>query len=189
MKKIKNIVIMIICIILIANQYSVVNATGIRKTLAMNITPQEQDMWCWASTSQTIIRWVASRNPTQAQIVTNIKGSPVNEGATYEEDSLSLHAWGVSNWTKVGTLSYSYIVSEINSNRPIKVSVLWQGGGGAGHDYVISGYDNTDPNNLQVIYLDPLDGVEKNLNYNSFVSNNLFYWKYSYYMLLKWYTV
>ncbi len=75
--------------------------------LAVKLTPQEFDQWCWAATSECAIEYYG-QEITQTEIVTHVKGSAKNESGSPDEMVKALNMGNlnakadqnVSSWTE-----------------------------------------------------------------------------------------
>ena len=107
---------------------------------------QEMDQWCWAASALMAARTNNSSTRTQSQIVSNVKGSVVNQAATTNETRNAANfASGTTNYyVTSGTLSQNTLISEINAGRPIIILRGWFPDGtnrDGGHFTVIYGYE------------------------------------------------
>lgn len=153
------------------------------KTLSVDGAKQEKTNWCWAATSQSIIKYKGKASPSQTDIVKLVKGSDVNEGA-YFKDELNSLRWYNLNTVGIdnATVTFSVIQNEINADKPIKASIKWHSGGG--HDFVVRGfYEDTDKSIRNVYYTDPWPGNDTwNIKpYNEFSYNSSWRWYQTYY--------
>lgn len=124
--------------------------------VSINGTTQEKSNWCWAASSQSILRYFGT-SVTQTQFVNYVKNSTraPNLTASDAEAKSGLSHWRVSSTQTTSYLPFSTIISEIYTyNRPIYAGWSWTSGGG--HALVLDGYedDTTD----YVEYMDPGDG-------------------------------
>lgn len=155
-----------------ATDYIYLNIPGIK---------QEQSNWCWAATSRSVIEYLNKGTPSQTTIVTTVKGSPVNEGATFDEDRTSLTSLNVSTTAISGTLSWDSIKFYTKSwMSPTKATIFWTSGGG--HDLVIYGYYE-DSYAKNVSYMDPWPSNQtwNSMSYSPFLSNSNWTWKWTFY--------
>ncbi len=121
------------------------------RTLGVTQHNQEQNQWCWAASSQTIMEYLGTW-VSQCNQATYLKGlssgyccsypssSACNgSGASISGMSNNLAHWGFTNtWTN-SSLSFTQLRGEIESNRPFNADITWTGGGG--HALVVYGYD------------------------------------------------
>jgi hypothetical protein len=73
------------------------------------VAAQEQDMWCWAASVQTILGSYGIPIG-QEEIVARVYGSPINEPGTDFAISASLNGWGF-DWRGRRVLVYSRVAS------------------------------------------------------------------------------
>lgn len=150
--------------------------------LSLNVKgyKQEQDQWCWAATARTVLNYLGT-SPTQTQIVTSVKGSAVNQPATFTEDRASLTNFGVTTTSIQNTISFSTLKDNILGwYSPVKTAVFWSGGGG--HSRVLYGYyENGGVQN--VFYEDPgVGSTTWNVcTYSWYVSNPNWTWGWTHY--------
>lgn len=143
---------------------------------------QGDTKWCWAATSKSALKYLGKGDYTLEQIVTAVKGSPVNAGATYEEDGLSLSKFNANYSTLKGqALSYTTVKDSVKGwYSPIKVG--WTDGYGNGHSVLIYGYfDDTFVDNVS--FMDPIDGEFYSKSYNWMKYTGQYWWKWSYYYI------
>lgn len=178
--KIALLLILMVIVTLVLN--SVAFATTNSCYLNIDGVKQEQTYWCWAATSETIIKFLGHGAYSQSTIVQDVKGSVVNDGASYSEDGLSLTKHGVSTTGTQsgilgsGNISFSTIKTMIQGwSSPIKACIAWNTGGY--HDLVIYGFYE-DSSTQNVSYMDPWqeNPMWNSRTYSSFVSNSGWNW-------------
>lgn len=148
--------------------------TTIQKSLNITSCVQEQSNWCWAATTQCTAKFIKGTNPSQTSIVTGIFGSPApNSTVTLAQDNTSLVNCGLHATTYPASVSFSTIVGNIDSNRPMKSGILWTDGGG--HFLTIYGYW-TDQTSYTVSYMNPANGGFNTVSYDYLVSNPAYHW-------------
>lgn len=180
MQKRKRLLAIVIIAVLMASGITV-NATT--HTLNMVERRQEYSNWCWAATTLMIIDYLGTWSPlpSQTDIVTTVKGSAVNEGATYQDMTNALSWYMVANTPRSGILSFAEVKEMLSGwYSPIETSIGWVGGGG--HAQIIYGYEeNGIDQGLYVI--DPrASGAQRcYYGFNDYQVNDEFYWRYTWY--------
>lgn len=139
-------------------------------TLGVTYKKQEKTQWCWAATAQMTGKYMyPSSTRTQTQIVTNVKGSAVNDPATTSETATATKyaTHNTINFAAVySTFSFASVKSYIDAGIPLQPLV---NDGSSGHYYVIYGYHESSSDNY--LYLvDPWDGYGKYTSYSSFLN-------------------
>lgn len=141
---------------------------------------QQKTNWCWAASAKSVSDYLGGNGLSQTKIVTNVKGSAINEGASPSEQKKALTTDGISTTYTNGTISYSKIKTMIEGwYSPILAHIAWTDGGA--HAVVIYGYDDDDDD--CVTYMDPW-GSNSRWNYTSiddFKDNDDFSWVRTYY--------
>lgn len=176
-KKLRFVVVLSLLLVSLMASVQVAYAYVSYQLLSITAYSQEQTNWCWATTDQMIIKYLGG-SATQTQIVTFVKGSPVNEPATDTESQTGLAHWNVSSTciTYGSVPSFGTVISQIQSNKPIDAGIYWTSGGG--HYLLIRGYyEWTEQNKQDVYYIDPYDASYNYMNYDTFKSNSTFNWK------------
>jgi len=131
-------------------------------TIGLPAKKQEQSNWCWAGSSQAVLGYYG-KSVTQTAFVTRVKGSAVNQTATFPETRYGLEGWGKTG-TYVNGLAFSTLASEIGTyRRPVMAGWFWNDGGG--HMVVAYG---TDSANQFVYYMDPWYGSYYYASYSWF---------------------
>ena len=137
-------------------------------TLNIAYIKQQRSNWCWVATALMTGKYrYPSSTVHQAQIVTHVKGSVVNQPATITEVKDATEY--VTNDTITFYKSYSYmtfadIQTRINGGKPIQPLV---NDTYSGHYYVIYGYNSSSSGNY--LYLvDPWDATGKYVSFSSF---------------------
>lgn len=144
--------------------------------LPLNATPQQQSMWCWASSTQAIVRWMGG-DVNQCTLANELRaakgwgndqccnygyfvlarpevegGPPIcNQGnvlAGTGSDQELLSARGINTTLVYGPLPENQVQTELNAGRPFIFSWDWNTGGG--HALVCRGQENG-----LVYYVDP----------------------------------
>jgi hypothetical protein len=144
---------------------------------------QEESNWCWAASSQCIIDYLGSWSPTpsQSDIVTHIKGSPVNEPAGYNEIHSSIHDYCVDSTDVNSYVSWSTVKNSIGGwYSPMHVGITYTLGGG--HSMVMYGYYE-DSSVQNVSYMDPFPANPRwnSRTYSSFKYNISSHWTRTFY--------
>lgn len=111
-----------------------VEVSAQQKLLNVTMETQQMSQWCWAASSQCLVRQRVNKYYTQQAYVVYIKGSVVNEPATAAEIVKACRAGG-AYVSQTGALSMTGIRSLINSNKTFIV-------GRQGHATVGFGYYN-----------------------------------------------
>ncbi|MFQ8601178.1 MAG: papain-like cysteine protease family protein [Oscillospiraceae bacterium] len=144
---------------------------------------QAKSQWCWAASLQVMLAYYGIHK-LQANIVIDVKGANVNDGATFDEIINYFQKQTKKRGVLYGrALTKSEIVSEIGDyKRPI--SVQWSYKLGGAHNIVIYGYEN----NADLVYYNEPDtstgDPHKYLGYNAMKSTTsrtwlMTYWKIS----------
>jgi hypothetical protein len=145
------------------------------KTLSVPAIAQEQSNWCWATVTQMIAKYFGA-NATQTDIVTYVKGSPVNQTGTVYDMQKGLSKYNITSTPSTSTISFGTVISEINNNQPIGTVILWKSGSG-GHAHAIRGYYEDTSNSTQnLYYIDPGDASYNIMSYSNYLNNSSFYW-------------
>lgn len=139
----KSKVMIITCIIcLLMNSIAV--AVQPMYALPIKKVKQLKTWWCWAASSVAILDYYGT-TVSQSDIVTLVKGSPVDLPANGYEIQEGLENWGISSGTTT-SLPFSTITSEIyDYRRPIIAGIY------PGHAVVVDGYD------LEIGYIEYMD--------------------------------
>lgn len=163
------------------------NVVGVSATThKLNVTPvrQEKSNWCWAATTRMIIDYLHTWSPvpSQTNIVTTVKGSPVNEGASDAEMTNALNWYMVSTTPTDGNISFSDIKRMLSGwYSPIETSIIWTATGKA-HAQVIYGYEENGV--YQGVYvLDPDQDATQYCYYDyaDYKFGSTFGWRYTWY--------
>lgn len=182
----KSISLLFILLIFISSVFASFASTT--KTISLYFERQKYPNWCWAATSQSIIDKIAGRRPTQAQIVTNIFGSAVNNTVNIDQDTQSLSAWGVGSYRTAAYEPFGFAVVryDIDASKPIKATLFFNNG--SGHDLVVYGYYENDTDQ-QIYYLDPwpTNPQYNAIKYSTFLSNSSYKVWYEHYHCYKTY--
>lgn len=167
--------LILVCTCLISS----INVFATTHKLNMNDRRQENSNWCWAAVIQMIVDYLGAWSPvpSQSNIVTSLKGSPVNQGATAMEITNVFGWYGVSTTHRPISISFSDIKNMLSGwYSPIGTSIVWTDGSGA-HSQIIYGYEENVP--YQGVYiLDPKMSGAQRLYYNlsDYINNSEFYW-------------
>lgn len=102
------------------------------------MVPQEESNWCWAATSEGILKHYGLTELTQTEIVTHVKGSPVNQTGQAREIANGINHFLDCNATAVGSILESELKSRADSKYPLGVAWYWNQGGG--HITIYDGY-------------------------------------------------
>lgn len=147
------------------NSLSIVSANS--ASLAVPSSIQETDVWCWAGSSVSILRYVQPGIYTQSHFVSTVKGSVVVTTATEPEVLRGLQHYGLVGTQINSSLTLTGIQSNINLNRPVYAGISYFSDGkrNGGHAVVIRGYDTTQS---RVSYMDPEDGKFYSMTYTGF---------------------
>jgi hypothetical protein len=134
---------------------------------SLPISIQQQNNWCWAAASQSVLAYYGS-NPDQCAIANIGSGgvsyccpSRLNNPCDLEKPFGTIQniltQWGVNSNGTVGALPWATSVTELNSGRPfiIGIDYTYQGNPNGGHYIVARGYD---PDGQYIDYMDPAYG-------------------------------
>ncbi|MGL5354676.1 MAG: papain-like cysteine protease family protein [Clostridium sp.] len=174
LKKISTCCLAVLFVFLINSQ--ITNATS----LNINGEVQEKTNWCWSATTKSVSDYLGGAGLSQTQIVTSVKGSAINEGASPTEQKTALNKDGINTTYVNGRISYDSIKNMISGwYSPILAHIAWTSGGA--HAVVIYGYTEGAYNYIS--YMDPWG---PNSRWNScdvyyFNGNNSFSWARTYY--------
>ena len=129
---------------------------------------------CWATCVLMAIEVKRGRvNPdiTPESIVDREMGQRLNIGGFDYHTKVALESYGASNVQIFqGPAPWATIQHEIGRNRPIIISYKWAGSGG--HQMVIGGWEVGASNIEWVALNDPLQTIEKRINYDRLVRGN-----------------
>jgi hypothetical protein len=145
--------------------------------LTFSMQAQQQTNWCWAAVSASVASYFntpgPSGTPWQQCEIASAEFAPVSccpNGSApacnrdwYLDKALTRVNHLASPATS-GAASFPYIQQQINSNCPVGVRIGWIGDGG--HFVVVSGYDDTNGNQM-VDVEDPIYGPSV-YDYNAF---------------------
>lgn len=151
-QKIRNMCIILITAISIsvAGTNMKLHAEPAAASLSITRVQQAKSNWCWAACAE-MVSTKLKYNIKQNSIVTKIKGSEVNEGASDSEITNALK-YAVNYSYQVDCYdpySYSKIQNNIARGLPIVMKMKWNSGGA--HALVINGYTS----NQNLILIDP----------------------------------
>lgn len=145
-------------------------ASSAEKYLSMTVYVQEQSNWCWAAASKSIVKFHTGRVISQCELVRDGKGtsSCANSSGTKQNVLNAVHANGVNGGSEM-KLDWTTVKGQINANRPVYSSILWNNGGG--HAHVIRGWYDTGYS-YGVSYINPLSSTTESRAWGSYVSNS-----------------
>jgi len=146
-------------------------ANAVEKVLSVTAYQQENSNWCWAAAAKMIIRYQTGSTIAQCQLVKDGKNSSScgNVTGTTSNVMNALNKRGVNPGTQV-VLSWAYVVSEMDTNRPVYSRIVWRSNG-AGHAHVVRGYYNTGYS-YGVSYIDPATGSSTSREWGSYANNS-----------------
>ncbi len=182
MKKYKFLSFIMIVIIIMG---SAINVGATTHKLNMTDRRQEKTNWCWAAVVLMVIDYLNSWEPlpSQSDIVTTLKGSAVNEGATDSEVTSVLGWYMVSTTYTPTAIQFSTIKNMLSGwYSPIAVGIRWSNSGG-GHAQIIYGYEENNDIYQGVYVLDPkMSGTQRSYyNFSDYCNNSTFYWNATWY--------
>ena len=157
------------------NSYGETVGQGV--TLNTPLIGQEMSQWCWAASAQMAARtnWTSTR--TQTEMVTHVKGSPVNEPATTSEMQTAANfASETTDYYVASVITESELITELNLGRPVAVLRGWYSSSGirnGGHFTVIYGYQITNSGSYIFAIRDPWPvdvGVDRTMSYAQIVN-------------------
>jgi len=90
--------------------------TAQQRLLTVNMETQQMNQWCWAASSQCLVRQRVGNYYTQEAYVRYVKGAVVNQPGTGDEIVMACRGGGASV-SQTGSLSMSSIQSLINANK------------------------------------------------------------------------
>lgn len=138
---------------------------------------QQQTNWCWAAVSVSVANYFNTPGPQGGSWQQcDVANAEFGQTTCCQDGSTSLcnRDWYLDRaLTRVNHLAgppqtgpglYSYIQQEIDANRPVPVRIGWYGDGG--HFLALSGYDDTNGNQI-VDVEDPWYGPST-YDYNAF---------------------
>lgn len=172
----------------IADAYAVKCRTT-RRILNVPNVKQTQSQWCWAATTEGILKYdgttvaqctIANWNWSRTDCCRNPSSSNCNQptgmfgGTTPPGLQTCLHHWGVSSTPQSSRLTFAVVVSEINAGRPAVARWGWTSGGG--HFLTVRGYDSLASN---VYYINPGDGGYHTSTYSWFRQGGSHTWTHS----------
>lgn len=136
---------------------------------------QQQTEWCWAATSQSIIEYLGKAYPSQSDIVTTVLGSPVNQPATFDQNTSSLTSYNVSTNAMTLPLPWDTVYDNLqNWYSPIKATISLSYGY---HDVVLYGYyQDSYTTNVSWMNPDPNLSLWNSGTYSYFKSNPNWTW-------------
>jgi Papain-like cysteine protease AvrRpt2 len=134
-------------------------------------TSQEESMWCWAASIQTILHSYGVPI-TQKQIVARVYGNPMNEPGTDAAISASLNGWAfdflgrkviIQSRVAQGPPPLAVLVQEIARQHPILVTFN-HSPSTTGHAVVITGASHVGLRVTSLVYRDPWPSTENCAN-------------------------
>ncbi len=132
------------------------------------ITKQESD-WCWVATSVSIMSY-SGITLTQNSFCENAIGDVINRSADDWEVSNGLYHSAFNNRQRYTSLSFSEVVSEINSNKPFYAGISWYSNNGVqlgGHAVAVNGYYSI-AGGQYIRYMEPDTGTYHAMFYPTF---------------------
>lgn len=166
----KRIVAFILSMVVVLGGSIPAYALSASNPLQMTKYTQEKSNWCWAACAKMVGKYFGCSH-SQSAIVTEIKGSTVNSGASDTEVRHALQ-YAVNYKYTVGFFgvpTFSTVKTNIVTNHyPIVAKINWNSGGA--HDEVITGTNSSsqvylvDPNksNQWVLYSSLKSGTKLN---------------------------
>ena len=134
---------------------------------------QEKSFWCWAATSQALIKKVKgnSNAPSQTNFVIYTLGysTAPNIWATTAQMRSGMSNWNVTTTYTATSLNFSSVQVQIASNKkPFILIWDWTNGSLGSHAVVVNGYSTASGTDM-ISYWDPKDGKYYAENYSKFV--------------------
>lgn len=135
---------------------------------------REQSGWCWAACAEMIGKYLdKSSQVTQTQIVINVKGSAINEGATDAETAQALrYVCDDSRVVKYDDIPFdeTECIEKLQDGKPFICHLLV---GYNDHAVLCYGYEMTAENGLILFFNDPNESgntfsLERRVLYNGF---------------------
>jgi hypothetical protein len=152
------------------------------KTLEVRGVSQGNHPWCWAATCAAMINHLKGRSLSASDVANYVFPNNPEQGATWSGIKKAYNHWGLYP-SQTGTISFTEVKSDINSNKPMHLGLNGHSVGLIGYeDWVGSAGGNND---RILILLEPNGGVHKSVALNS--SGNFTYslgggrnaWKYT----------
>jgi hypothetical protein len=151
-----------------------------RNILSVELDPQQQSNWCWASTTQMIASYydVFLTQCAMANVNTGRTDCCTNSASASDPNKCNQGGWwmlsqnGFSVKDTSTALTYAQLSSEFASNRPVAFAWGWTGGGG--HAMVATGAWTSADNRQWVTFNDPWApnvGDRTDVLYTDWVSN------------------
>lgn len=136
------------------------NSNGALYYTQLPITRQRQEktMWCWVASARMVGNYCNSSNSrTQSDMVTYVKGSPINEGGTdYEIEEAIEYICSRDAIATYNNLSFTEAWNEVMTGDPFIAHVTWNGGGG--HAITCYAFDKENFNGLAFFH-DPWENT------------------------------
>lgn len=138
---------------------------------------QPKDSLCWATCICMLIKTfgdpVKTRDITPERIAARAlydDTKTVNHAVWDSKILASIQDYNATDYSRVvGLATFDMIKASLGKNRPVILSFGWSGGGGGGHCFVISGYDEA---SQTLTVNDPLDDASKTVAYDDLKQGN-----------------
>ncbi len=105
----------------------------------MQMCPQEKSNWCWAASAQGILTTYHIHDVSQTEIVTYVKGSPVDQGGNEQEMCSALSHFG--NCSPQGTQMVGEAILKQEADQYNPAIIGWTYTSGSGHAVAYCGYN------------------------------------------------
>ncbi|MGN4667820.1 papain-like cysteine protease family protein [Bacillus cereus group sp. MYBK234-1] len=145
---------------------------------------QKRSNWCWAGAAISVLNYMG-KVVGQDDFVQYVKGGLYNTPATSNEIQYGLSGFGVNSYVYESYQSYEWFQTQINSNQPVIVLIMWKSGGNIGHFVVLDGYYKGTNGTNYIMYMDPWYGDHYNYNFDLFDNNSTFWWEETIYNIRK----
>ncbi|PWK13128.1 papain-like cysteine protease family protein [Tumebacillus permanentifrigoris] len=157
------------------------NAYVSYRSLSVPAIQQEKDLWCWAAATQMVATYFGA-NATQTDIVTYVKGSPINTTGTVADVQKGLSKYNIKSNYLTTTIPFQTVANQLSNGQPEIAAIRWSWGDG--HALVIRGYyEDTSISKQDIYYIDPSNASFNIMTYSNFVSNSSFTWTNSVYAI------
>ncbi|MBL0385277.1 C39 family peptidase [Tumebacillus sp. ITR2] len=151
------------------------------RLLSVPASLQQQSLWCWAASTEMVAKYFGA-NATQSDIVTYVKGSPVNVTGTVADVQRGLSKYNIKSSYIATTMTFQTIANQASNGQPMVASISYTDG--TGHALVIRGYyEDTSLSKQDVYFIDPANATYNILPYGDFLSNSKFRWVNSVYAI------
>ena len=160
-----------------------VKASSLVVTLDVNGVKQEQTNWCWAACTKCVADYLGGKGLSQTQIVEQVKGEWINEGASSSEQSDALNDDGVTTTFVNRAITWTMTRIQLDNNKPVLSHIKWTSNN-TGHAEVIYGYNPSTTSSTHYIYFMNPGKSSNTWNiclYSSYVSNSSWNWIRTYY--------